>query len=128
MSARSQVKVLLTERLDQLHALAGALLEHETLNATQIKVRGNRERCVIEAGGGGGGDVAWQGLRVHVVALWGYGGMGSHNSTPSETPLASSCCKMSHEERSLVAYAPCSPLGTHACLFSVCMSIQCTLC
>jgi hypothetical protein len=38
ISARTQVKALLTERLDQLHMLAGALVEHETLNATQIKV------------------------------------------------------------------------------------------
>lgn len=38
MSARTQVKALLTERLDQLHMLASALVEHETLNATQIKV------------------------------------------------------------------------------------------
>jgi hypothetical protein len=67
MSARSQVKVLLTERLDQLHALAGALLEHETLNATQIKVRVARgeggtlcERGVW--GGGPGGRIRQEGL------------------------------------------------------------------
>jgi hypothetical protein len=49
ISARTQVKALLTERLDQLHMLAGALVEHETLNATQIKVGDARWN-----GGGGG--------------------------------------------------------------------------
>jgi len=48
LSARSQVKALLTEHLDQLHMLAGALVEHETLNASQIKV------CVCVCRGGGG--------------------------------------------------------------------------
>jgi prophage DNA circulation protein len=36
--ARTQVKDLLSEKLDQLHAVAAALLDHETLTAAQIKV------------------------------------------------------------------------------------------
>jgi len=32
------VKDLLSEKLDQLHAVAAALLDHETLTAAQIKV------------------------------------------------------------------------------------------
>jgi hypothetical protein len=50
-SARSQVKALLTEHLDQLHALAGALLEHETLNATQIKVSSSSSSSSSSWGG-----------------------------------------------------------------------------
>eukprot|EP00882_Tetradesmus_deserticola_P011814 GHRQ01012505.1.p1 GENE.GHRQ01012505.1~~GHRQ01012505.1.p1 ORF type:complete len:329 (+),score=195.39 GHRQ01012505.1:773-1759(+) len=37
ISARSQVKSLLTEQLEQLHSVAAALLDHETLTAGQIK-------------------------------------------------------------------------------------------
>jgi ATP-dependent metalloprotease len=39
INARSQVKALLTEQLEQLHSVASALLDHETLTAGQIKVR-----------------------------------------------------------------------------------------
>jgi ATP-dependent metalloprotease len=39
INARSQVKALLTEQLEQLHSVAAALLDHETLTAGQIKVR-----------------------------------------------------------------------------------------
>jgi ATP-dependent Zn protease len=38
INARSQVKALLTEQLEQLHSVAAALLDHETLTASQIKV------------------------------------------------------------------------------------------
>ncbi|KAF6252523.1 hypothetical protein COO60DRAFT_1471478 [Scenedesmus sp. NREL 46B-D3] len=37
INARSQVKALLTEQLEQLHSVAAALLDHETLSAGQIK-------------------------------------------------------------------------------------------
>jgi hypothetical protein len=37
VEARSTVKTLLTGRLEDLHRLAGALLEHETLTGAQIK-------------------------------------------------------------------------------------------
>jgi cell division protease FtsH len=37
MEARGTVKSLLTGRLEDLHRLAGALLEHETLTGAQIK-------------------------------------------------------------------------------------------
>lgn len=57
MSARAQVKTLLTERLDQLHALAGALVEHETLNSGQIKV----------------GVGVWFGVCLNVGWSWGAG-------------------------------------------------------
>jgi hypothetical protein len=38
-AARAQVAALLSEQVEQLHALAGALLEHETLSGPQIKAR-----------------------------------------------------------------------------------------
>eukprot|EP00878_Enallax_costatus_P022593 GHUV01023984.1.p1 GENE.GHUV01023984.1~~GHUV01023984.1.p1 ORF type:complete len:120 (+),score=44.59 GHUV01023984.1:890-1249(+) len=37
VNARNQVKALLTDKLDQLHTLAGALLDYETLTKDQIK-------------------------------------------------------------------------------------------
>uniref|UniRef100_A0A383WAE8 AAA+ ATPase domain-containing protein n=1 Tax=Tetradesmus obliquus TaxID=3088 RepID=A0A383WAE8_TETOB len=37
INARNQVKALLTEQLEQLHSVAAALLDHETLTAGQIK-------------------------------------------------------------------------------------------
>jgi hypothetical protein len=45
INARSQVKALLTEQLEQLHSVAAALLDHETLTAGQIKVRRLRVVC-----------------------------------------------------------------------------------
>lgn len=45
VNARNQVKVLLRDKLDQLHMLAGALLDYETLTQAQIKVGNKYKIC-----------------------------------------------------------------------------------
>ncbi|KAK9837152.1 hypothetical protein WJX81_006501 [Elliptochloris bilobata] len=81
--AHARVTVLLAEKEAELHTLAGALLEHETLSGADIPAEGGAEGSGVEseagdaAGEGGVGDAATEGRvsdaarasRVQIVAL-----------------------------------------------------------
>ncbi len=90
--ARDSVKVLLTDKLPDLHALAGALISHETLTAADIGK-------VLRGEGLGGGQLDQAGS-ADICAEGVAAATGSSSSSSSSSTGAGSSSRSSSSSRS----------------------------